>query len=184
MDAQVGRLIDALKESGQLDNTLVVFFGDHGYHLGENSWWNKVTVYEEGTNAPFIMAGNAVGKKGIKSDAMFEFIDIYPTLAEIMNLDNTPDYLEGKSFASVVEDPELPFKNEVYAVSRRGDMMGRMVRTEDWRYIEWDNGNQGRELYNQKNDPDEYQNLADNSEYAAIVDEMKVLLENKYPILI
>jgi len=114
---------------------------------------------------------------------MFEFIDIYPTLAEIMNLDNTPDYLEGKSFASVVEDPELPFKNEVYAVTRRGDMMGRMVRTEDWRYIEWDNGNQGRELYNQKNDPDEYHNLADNSEYAAIVDEMKVLLENKYSIL-
>ena len=184
MDAQVGRLIDALKESGQLDNTLVVFFGDHGYHLGENSWWNKVTVYEEGTNAPFIMAGNAVGKKWIKSDAMFEFIDIYPTLAEIMNLDNTPDYLEGKSFASVVQDPELPFKNEVYAVTRRGDMMGRMVRTEDWRYIEWDNGNQGRELYNQKNDPDEYQNVADNSEYAAIVDEMKVLLENKYSISI
>ena len=110
MDAQVGRLLDALEASGQLDNTLIVFFCDHGYHLGENNWWNKVTLYEKGTNTPFIMAGNSVGKKGIKSDAMFEFIDIYPTLAELMNLDNTPDYLEGESFASVVADPELQFR--------------------------------------------------------------------------
>ncbi|GAH08287.1 unnamed protein product, partial [marine sediment metagenome] len=121
MDAQVGRLLDALEETGQLDNTLIVFFGDHGYHLGENKWWNKVTLYEQGTRAPFIIAGNAVGKKGIKSDAMFEFIDIYPTMAELMNLKNTPDYLEGESFASVVDNPELPFKNEVYAVTKRDD---------------------------------------------------------------
>ncbi|MFY0653474.1 MAG: sulfatase [Cyclobacteriaceae bacterium] len=179
MDAQVGRLMDALKESGQLDNTLVVFFGDHGYHLGENKWWNKVTVYEQGTNAPFIMAGNSVGKKGIKSDAMFEFIDIYPTLADIMNLNDTPEYLEGKSFAGVVSDPELPFKNEVFAVTKRGDMMGRMVKTADWRYIEWDNGNKGKELYDQKNDPGEYQNLAGKSEYSAVMDDLKLLLDNK-----
>lgn len=179
MDAQVGRVLDALKETNQLDNTLVVFFGDHGYHLGEQKWWNKVTIYEEGTNAPFIMAGNAVRKKGIKSDAMFEFIDIYPTLAEIMNLENTPDYLEGKSFAKVVADPELPFKNEVYAVARRKNIMGRMVKNKNWRYIEWNNGNNGRELYSQNSDPGEYQNLADNSEFASAIEEMKELLNKK-----
>jgi len=62
MDAQVGRILTALEESGQMDNTLIVFFGDHGYHLGEHNWWNKVTIYEKGTNSPFIMVGNSVGK--------------------------------------------------------------------------------------------------------------------------
>ncbi len=176
MDTQVGRLLNALKETGQLDNTLIVFFSDHGYHLGEHNWWNKVTIFEKGTNAPFIIAGNAVGKKGIKSGAMFEFIDIYPTLAEIMNLENTPDYLEGKSFASVVENPTLPFRDQVYATTRRGKMMGRMVKNKDWRYVEWDNGKKGQELYDQNNDPVEYNNLAENPEYSKVVNEMKKLL--------
>ncbi|WP_421897745.1 sulfatase [Marinoscillum sp.] len=165
MDALVGQIIDALKESGQYDNTLIVFFGDHGYHLGEHGWWNKVTVYEEGVNAPFIMAGNSVKNKGIKSNAMFEFIDIYPTLAELMNLKNVPDYLEGESFASVVANPELSFKEAVYGVTMRGDMIGRMVKTDHWRYIEWDEGRSGRELYNQIDDPQEYENLAKSDSY-------------------
>ena len=179
MDAQVGRIIDALEESNQLDNTLIVFFGDHGYHLGENKWWNKVTVYEQGTRAPFIIAGNAVAKKGLKSEAMFEFIDIYPTMAELMNLQNIPDYLEGLSFAPVVKNPDLPFKNEIYAVTKRGDMMGSMVKTKSWRYIEWDNGKQGAELYDQEKDPMEYNNLAQSEEYASLVSQMKILLSKK-----
>ena len=178
MDAQVGRLLDALEETGQMDNTLIVFFGDHGYHLGENKWWNKVTVYEQGTRAPFIVAGNSVKKKGVKSESMFEFIDIYPTMAELMNLE-APDHLEGKSFASVVEDGELPFKDQVYAVTKRGDKMGRMVKNNSWRYIEWDHGENGAELYDQEKDPHEYTNLAQIKEYASVVDEMKVLLAKK-----
>lgn len=176
MDAQVGKVIDALKESGQLDNTLIVFFGDHGYHLGEHNWWNKVTIFEKGTNAPFIIAGNAVGKKGLKSDSMFEFVDIYPTLAELMNLKNVPDYLEGESFAASVNDPEKEFRSEVRAVSRRGNMLGRMVKNKDWRYIEWDYGKKGRELYDQHNDPVEYNNLAENKKYEHVIEEMKALL--------
>jgi iduronate 2-sulfatase len=179
MDAQVGRLLDALEETGQLDNTLIVFFGDHGYHLGENKWWNKVTVYEHGTRAPFIIAGNAVRKKGAKSDALFEFIDIYPTLAELMNLENTPDYLEGKSFASVVANPELPFREQVHAITKRGNIMGRMVKNKDWRYIEWDHGDQGAELYDQKKDPLEYNNVAQDEAYKQVVEEMKDLLAKK-----
>ncbi len=176
MDAQLGKLMDALEESGQLENTLIVFFGDHGYHLGEHNWWNKVTIYEKGTNAPFIMAGNAIGKKGVESNTMFEFIDIYPTLAELFKLENTPDYLEGKSFAKVVNNPSLPFRNEVRAVVRRGEMLGRMVKNKKYRYIEWDNGKKGKELYDQKNDPIEYNNLGENPEYAEVLEEMKTLL--------
>ena len=176
MDAQVGKLMDALKETGQLENTLIVFFGDHGYHLGEHNWWNKVTIFEKGTNAPFIMAGPAVGKKGGDLDAMFEFIDIYPTLANIFQLKNIPEDLEGKSFAAVVNDPSKPFRTEVRAVIRRGEMLGRMVKNSKWRYIEWDNGKKGRELYDQKNDPVEYYNLAESPKYLSVVSEMRKLL--------
>tara|TARA_B100000809_G_scaffold263834_1_gene318044 strand:+ start:1195 stop:2592 length:1398 start_codon:yes stop_codon:yes gene_type:complete len=178
MDAQVGRLLDALEETGQMDNTLIVFFGDHGYHLGENKWWNKVTVYEQGTRAPFIVAGNSVKKKGVQSESMFEFIDIYPTMAELMHL-KAPDHLEGKSFASVVANGELPFKDQVYAVTKRGDKMGRMVKNKAWRYIEWDYGKNGAELYDQVEDPNEFYNLAQNKEYAKVVIEMKGLLAKK-----
>jgi len=176
MDAQVGKLITALEETGQLDNTLIVLFGDHGYHLGEHNWWNKVTIFEKGTNAPFIMAGQSVGKKGVVSDAMFEYIDIYPTLANLFQLKNMPEYLEGKSFAEVVNDPSKSFRSEVRAIISRGPMLGRMVKNAQWRYIEWDNGKMGRELYNQKNDPIEYNNLAEKPEYKNVVSELNTLL--------
>jgi uncharacterized sulfatase len=179
LDAQVGKLLKALEESNQLENTLIVFFGDHGYHLGEHNWWNKVTIFEKGTNAPFIIAGQSVGKKGAVSDAMFEYVDIYPTLAELMKLDNTPQYLEGISFAGSVEDPSKQSRSEVRAIIRRGEMLGRMVKTEKWRYIEWDNGLQGCELYDQVSDPIEYNNLADNVEFADVISEMKTLLHKK-----
>lgn len=177
MDAQVGKLMNALKETGQLDNTLIVFFGDHGYHLGEHNWWNKVTVFEKGTNAPFIVSGNAVGKKGAESNAMFEFVDIYPTMAELFQLE-LPEHLEGRSFNSVINDPSQSFRDEVRAITRRGDFFGRMVKNQDWRYIEWDNGVKGRELYDQHADPVEYNNLAENPEYADVVADMKALLDS------
>ncbi|MEQ9286125.1 MAG: sulfatase [Cyclobacteriaceae bacterium] len=176
MDAQVGKLLDALQETGQLDNTLIVFFGDHGYHLGEHNWWNKVTVYEKGTNAPFIMAGQSVGKKGVDSQAMFEFVDIYPTLGELFQLKDVPADLEGKSFAEVVRDPSQNFRKEVRAVIRRGGMLGRMVKNSDYRYIEWDHGKQGNELYDQHNDPVEYVNLAVDEKYKGTVAKMRKLL--------
>ncbi len=176
LDAQVGKLLKALEETNQLENTLIVFFGDHGYHLGEHNWWNKVTIFEKGTRAPFIMAGQSVGKKGVESDAMFEYIDIYPTLAELLKLKNTPVYLEGKSFAQVVKDPSKPFRSSVQAVVSRGDMLGRMVKNKKWRYIEWDKGQKGIELYDQVNDPMEYDNLANLPEYANSIQEMKRLM--------
>jgi arylsulfatase A-like enzyme len=108
---------------------------------------------------------------------MFEFIDIYPTLADVFELENTPDYLEGKSFASVLKDPSLPFRTEVRAMTRRGEMRGMMVKDARWRYVEWDEGKQGSELYDQLNDPVEYHNLADDQAYSDIISKMKSLLK-------
>ena len=176
LDAQVGKLMQALKESGEMENTLIVFFGDHGYHLGEHNWWNKVTIYEKGTNAPFIMAGKGVDVKGVETDAMFEFIDIYPTLAELAGLPQ-PEHLEGKSFANILENPDQPFRSEVRAVVNRGAMMGRMVKNKEFRYIEWANGDKGTELYDQEKDPIEYNNLADNPDFANVKMEMEKLIQ-------
>ena len=178
-DAQIGKLVAALEETGQLENTLIILFGDHGYHLGEHNWWNKVTIFEKGTNAPFIMAGQSVGQKGAVSDAMFEYVDIYPTLANLFHLKNTPGDLEGKSFAEVVNNPKLPFRNEVRAIIGRGNMLGKMVKNKNYRYIEWDNGKMGKELYDQENDPVEYNNLAENPGYSNVIVEMKKLLYQK-----
>ena len=179
MDAQLGKVMNALEETGQLENTLIVFFGDHGYHLGEHNWWNKVTIFEKGTNPPFIVAGNAVGIKGIKSASMFEFVDIYPTLADIFKLKNTPSYLEGKSFKKMLKDPSKPFRSTVSSVVNRGKMLGRMVKNADWRYIEWDDAKMGVELYNQHNDPTEYNNLAADPAYAKVLEQMKQLMHKK-----
>ena len=176
LDTQVGKLLQVLEETNQMENTLIVFFGDHGYHLGEHNWWNKVTIFEKGTRAPFIMAGQSVGKKGVESNAMFEFIDIYPTLAELLKLKNVPTYLEGKSFAKSVKNPSKPFRKSVQAVVSRGEMLGRMVKNEKWRYIEWDKGQKGIELYDQVNDPIEYNNLAENPEYKDVISELKTLM--------
>jgi len=176
MDAQVGKIVKALENTDQMENTLIVFFGDHGYHLGEHNWWNKVTIYEKGTNAPFIISGPLTGKNGARSEAMFEFVDIYPTLAEFAGLDSIPGHLEGMSFADVIKDPSLSFRTEVRAVVNRGSVLGRTVKNNAWRYTEWDEGARGRELYDQVKDPLEYNNLAEVEEYAEIVKEMRVLL--------
>lgn len=184
MDAQVGKVVNAVKEAGLLENTLIVFLGDHGYHLGEHEWWNKVTIYEKGHNAPLIVVDGAKIISGVETNAMIEFIDLYPTLADLCNLEDIPDYLEGKSFKPVIENPMTSHRDMVYAIISRGSrfgkqkgtMFGKTIKTNDWRYIEWDDGDQGIELYNEYADPLEYNNLAANKKYSDVITYMKELL--------
>ncbi|MHA7830235.1 MAG: sulfatase [Flagellimonas sp.] len=180
MDAQVGKILDALKESDKLDETIIVLFGDHGYHLGEQNWWNKFTLFEKSTSAPFIIADASNAQNGKQSEAMFEFIDIYPTMAELLGLKGIPEYLEGESFVDQIRDPGLSFRPHVRATMTRVDgTLGKSVKNEKWRYIEWDKGKHGIELYDQKNDPNEYKNLAELDEYDQVVLEMRKLLWNQ-----
>jgi iduronate 2-sulfatase len=177
MDAQVGKVMKALEESGQLDNTLVVFFGDHGYHLGEHNWWNKVTIFEKGTAAPFIVAGPPAGQKGVKSDAMFEFIDIYPSLCDLAGIEK-PEQLEGESFVPLLHGQK---RSKDYAVSKFKDAI-TLIKG-DFFYTEWidDSGVASeRMLFDHANDPLELNNLAESETYKSTVKMLSEELRAKW----
>jgi iduronate 2-sulfatase len=176
MDAQLGKIMAAMDRLGLLQNTTVVFFGDHGYHLGERGWWNKNTLFELSARAPLIMATPEMKTKGTNCSRIVEFVDIYPTLADLHGL-AAPGNLEGTSFRPLLNDPNRSWKKMAFTQVQRGKIAGRSVRTERWRYTEWDKGKQGTELYDHDHDPGEYYNLASDSQYEEIVAEHKRLLQ-------
>ena len=176
-DAQVGKVFAALDALDLWDKTIVILMGDHGYHLGEHNWWNKVTVYELGARAP--MAIWVPGAKGMghPTDAIVEFVDLYPTLLELTGL-QSPHGLSGISIAPILHDPDLPGKEAAFTQVNRGKVYGRSVRTHDWRYTEWgETGELGIELYNKQLDKGEYYNLAQKPEYSDIRTRLRGLLE-------
>ncbi len=180
MDAQLGKVLDTLDRLKLWETTAVVFMGDHGYHLGEHHWWNKVTVFEHCARAPLIVW--APGRQGMGKSArgLVEFIDIYPTLVEVCGL-TPPAGLEGKSMRPILDDPSLPGKPAAYIKVVRGKVEGRSVRSDRWRYTEWDGGQAGSELYDHDSDPGENQNLAGDPKLAGIVAEHKALLRAERP---
>ena len=176
MDAQLGKIMAALDRLGLWQNTTVVFFSDHGYHLGERGWWNKNTLFELSARTPLIVATPEMKAKGTSCSSIVEFVDIYPTLADLHGL-AAPGNLEGTSFTPLLNDPNRPWKKMAFTQVQRGKIAGRSVRTERWRYTEWDRGKQGTELYDHNSDPGEYYNLASDSKYEQIVVEHKRLLK-------
>jgi arylsulfatase A-like enzyme len=179
-DAQVGKLLGALDRKRLWDSTIVVFMGDHGYHLGEHGWWNKVTVFELCARTPLIVWAPGARGMGESTAGIVEFIDLYPTIAELCGL-QPPRGLEGTSFRPLLDDPLRPGKRAAYTQVVRGPGMGRSVRTDRWRYTEWVDGKQGVELYDHSLDPLEYHNLAHDPQYAATRAELKTLLHAQAP---
>ncbi|MGI9473427.1 MAG: sulfatase [Rubripirellula sp.] len=160
-DAMMGRVLDALEASPYGDNTIVVFWSDHGYHHGEKGDWGKHTLWERTSNVPFIWAGPGV-EVGATTDVTASLIDMYPTLVEMCGLPKPHQPLEGESLASTLNDPSaakdrnvfLPYMNPgEYAIINR-----------DWRYIRY--GEDGEELYDLRNDPNEWNNLASDKRHA------------------
>jgi iduronate 2-sulfatase len=199
VDAQIGRVLDAVDRMGLWENTVVVFWSDHGYHLGEHGClWQKQSVFEEAARIPLIISAPGQKAAGKGTAALAELVDIYPTLAELCGLKG-PANLSGKSLAPQMNDPSQAGKGFALTQVRRGGgggkakkagkiadanatekqkskagpaFVGYSLRTDRYRYTEWDDGKQGVELYDHEKDPQEFTNLAKDSQHAETVKQL------------
>ena len=168
MDAQLGKVLDELDRLGLATNTIVVLWGDHGWHLGDHGMWCKHSNYEQAARIPIIVAAPGVSKPGSHAaNALVETVDLYPTLAELAGLPapQVPQGIEGRSFVSALRDPILGTKNYIFHVYPRGERIGRAVRTTRYRLVEWKVPGAAAEaadleLYDYEKDPLETKNLA------------------------
>lgn len=173
MDAQVGRLLETLDRLQLWDNTLVIFLGDHGYHLGERGWWNKDTLFDRSCRAPLLVAAPGV-KGGQTCRSPVEFIDLYPTVADFCGV-KAPDGLAGRSLRPVLTDPSRPHKDAAFTLVTRGPQrFGRSVTTGRWRFTQWSDG--AIELYDHDADPEETRDLSAHLGQAAVVADLKAKL--------
>jgi len=177
MDAQVGRLLDALERLGLSENTIVVFWSDHGYNLGHHGQWMKQSLFEGSARVPLIIAGPGA-RKGGASGRTVELLDIYPTLADLCGL-KAPSNLQGRSLKPLLANPQGAWNRPAYSQVRRRDIVGRSVRTERWRYTEWDEGRAGKELYDHDKDPEEFTNLALRPGHERVMRELSGLLRRE-----
>ena len=189
IDALVGRLINEIDRLKLVQNTIVLVYGDHGFHLGEQGLWTKANNYELSTRVPLIVA--APGHKYGKTDALVELVDVFPTISELAGL-TPPAKLEGVSLLPLFSEPEKNWKKAVFSQyprslkgnrhSRHGDVMGYSFRTKQYRYVEWQNWKTkavvARELYDRHIDPDEMENLADDASVQSVVDRLAKRLAN------
>ncbi|QDU40910.1 Arylsulfatase [Maioricimonas rarisocia] len=168
VDAQVGRVLKRLDQLGMRDDTIVVVWGDHGWKLGEHASWSKNTNFELDTRSPLIIHAPGVGRAGVAT-GLVEFVDIYPTLAELCGL-TPPWYLQGTSMVPLLENPRRGWKTAAFSqILRRGGgnrTMGYSMRTDEWRYTAWVNPNNrsqvfARELYGHSGAGAENVNVAD-----------------------
>jgi len=183
VDAQIGRVLDALDRLKLRDNTIVVFWSDHGYHLGEHGLWMKQSCFEESARVPLIIAAPGQKARGKVSPRIVELLDLYPTLADLAGLP-APKNLEGVSLRPLLNDPKAKWARPAFTQVQRGGFPGYSVRTERWRYTEWDDGAKGVELYDHDKDSRELKNLATNPKYAKPLAEMKALVKQNWPVRI
>lgn len=189
VDAQIGKLLDGLEERGILNETIIVLWGDHGYHLGDHTLWNKHSNFEQATRIPLMFAGPGV-EKNKKVAQPVELVDVFPTLFDLAGVKTLK--LDGKSLVPLLDNDTKTTIDTDYAISqfrRHKEKMGYSLRTERYRYTEWhDEGYRsyksyadskivGKELYDYNIDPNETKNLVNNPEYALVVSELKSKLK-------
>jgi uncharacterized sulfatase len=173
-------LLDAMDRLNLWEDTIVIFISDHGWLLGEHGCWQKMHLFEESARVPMIIAAPNSKAPGKSCDRVAELIDIYPTVADLCGV-KLAHAVDGMSLKKQLDDPTLPFKKGAYTQVTRGapkkdGFMGYSVRTERWRYNEWDAGKKGVELYDHQNDPKEHKNLANDAKYVKVIEEMRALL--------
>lgn len=178
MDAQLGRVLDALDSLHLTDNTIIVFWSDHGYNLGQHGQWMKRSLFENSARVPLTISVPG-GLRGKVSNRTVSLIDIYPTLTDLCNLP-AAQKLSGTSLQPLLKNPRALWDKPAFTqVDRNNKITGRSIRTEQWRYTEWNEGREGRELYDEIKDKEEITNLAENKEYENIVKELSAKLKEK-----
>jgi len=176
-DFQIGRLLKELDRLGMRDNTIIILWGDHGWNLREHGLWCKHCNFETSLQSPLIIS-TPWHKEGQKTDALCEFVDIYPTICELSGL-SIPDHLEGKSMVPLLENPRRQWKKAVFSRYKDGDS----IKTDRYRYTEWSNSEgkiYARMLYDHKKDPFENVNISELPENQELVDKLSKMLSNSW----
>ena len=158
VDEQVGKILDAIDRLGLWENTIVALFSDHGFHLGEYGMRSKMTLFDASTRVPFMIAAPGLAHAGEPTRRVSEHVDIFPTLCALCDLP-LPEGLQGTSLRPLLQNPDGEGKQAVFSQLRRGNVMGRLVRTEAWHYIFWEVSGE-EELYAVDGDPYQVKNLA------------------------
>lgn len=189
MDAQLGMVLRALEDLKLADRTIVVFFSDHGYHLGEHGLWQKMSIFENSARVPLIIHDPRAKGNGRACLRTVELVDLHATLADLCGLDGPKT--DGTSLKPLLNEPKHEWDRPAFTQVTRGTptmtgqkipedakwFMGRSIRTERYRYTEWDGGKKGVQLYDYDKDPGELRNLADDPESKKIVVELKERLK-------
>lgn len=173
MDAQVGKVMAALKKAGLDEKTIVIFTSDHGYHLGEHDFWAKVSLHEESATVPLIIS--VPGKQPAVCRSFTELIDLYPTVSRLCGLD-VPARLQGKDISKMLDDPEHEVRDAAFCVNGRGFLL----REDKWAYIQYgERAQRGIELFDMQKDPKQYTNLAGKPQYKPVVERFRKKLAAK-----
>jgi arylsulfatase A-like enzyme len=172
-DAMIGRLMDAFDRSAYRDNTVIVFWGDHGWHLGEKQHWRKFALWEEATRAPLVWVVPGITRPGSVCDRTVDFMTIFPTLTDVCSIP-TPRHVEGQSIRKLLQDPKAPWASPALTTYQ---FKNHAVRSEGWRYIRYENGDE--ELYDERLDPYEQVNRAQDPRSAAVKAELAKALPAK-----
>lgn len=189
MDAQIGKLLDGLDELGIADNTIIVFWSDHGYNIGHHGQWMKQSLFDQVTRTPMIISIPGMKANGKDTDNHVEMIDIYPTIAEACGLTVSAN-VQGVSLKPILENVNInwnrPAFTQVQRVKKQSDsnkrktFFGRTVRYGNLRYTEWDEGREGVELYDYSVDPNEFNNLADDKKHKQQQVNLQKMLHDSY----
>ena len=178
IDAQIGRVLDALEKNGLAGNTVVMLWSDHGYHLGEKGLWGKTTNYELDTRVAMICRKPGMTTAGQKSEALVELVDVYPSLVDLCGL-RVGGQLEGVSVAPLLKNPDRDWKGAAFSQFSRGKIRGYAMRTQEYRYVEWLKGDEvvERELYDRLEDPEERVNLIEGAERSEVAETLSLQLK-------